>query len=115
MQDYEQACQFAVEQTPRHDVTFTWHYLDPRLSRRLSICFARQAIRLHDDFLEIPRFVAHAAELALPSYEISMGGLCLQASMIRDPGELYQKYAAMRGRMMAQDAMYTDGFLRDVS
>lgn len=105
VQDYEQACRFAEEQPLEHNVTFTWHYLDPLLSRKFSICFARRAIRLQSDFLEIPRFVARATEPILPSYEILMGGFCLKTSTIHNPGDLYQKYATLRERMIDQDSV----------
>lgn len=103
VQDYDQVRNFVETQPPENNVTFDWHFLNSQLSRRLSICMARQAIHPRDDMLEIPRFVAHAIEPQLPSHEIVMGSFCLQAHDVRDPSELYQRYAALRERMMTQD------------
>lgn len=108
VQEYAQACQFVERQPPENDLTFDWHGLDERLPPRFSIHMARRAIHLRSGLLEIPRLVACAIELQLPSHEIMMGGFCLQASDIVDPSELYQRYTALRARLIAQDAAAFD-------
>ncbi|MFZ1361162.1 MAG: hypothetical protein WAS27_04015 [Candidatus Saccharimonadales bacterium] len=105
VQNYEQMRQFVQRQPLENDVTFNWSYLDPRLSRKLSICITRQAIQWRDDRLETPRFIAHATEPQLPSHKIMLGNFCLQASDICDPSKLYQRYAVLRELMVAQDVI----------
>lgn len=115
--DFNDVHEFIEKQSPDTEMLFTWHYLDPQLRRRLALTCARQAVRLSESHLEVPRFTVVSHELYEAPHPETMGALVLNASGMfeshstldlyiqvgmQNPSELYKHYHALRRRTSEQ-------------